>query len=365
MLTLSNRSAHSEVPIDRDVPAVLCTGLSKQYGETVAVDRMTLEVPQGALVALLGPSGGGKTTVLRLIAGFEVPDAGTIEIAGRSVAERSHFVPPERRRVGMVFQDYALFPHKSVRDNVAFGIKEKESRSQRVSDVLEMVGLADTADRMPHQLSGGQQQRVALARALAPNPAVVLLDEPFSNLDAALRDKVRNEVKQILRDAGTSAVFVTHDQDEAFGLADQIGIMLDATVVQTGRPEEVYLNPNSLAVARFLGEENVLDGEAADGYVTCELGRLALSGDRSLTGRVKVTVRPESLRLDSSNGSGASPSVPAEVVNVEFRGIYKLVYVRLPSGLTLSAVMGLHIPVTVGESVQAAVNSSVSAFPAA
>ena len=353
--------------MDGGSPAVRCAALSKRFGGTPAVDRMNFEVPQGALVALLGPSGGGKTTALRLIAGFEIPDAGRIEIAGTPVADRDHFVQPERRRVGMVFQDYALFPHKSVRDNVAFGIKAKEARYERVAEVLEMVGLGDTTDRMPHQLSGGEQQRVALARALAPNPAVILLDEPFSNLDASLRDKVRNEVKQILRDAGTSAVFVTHDQDEAFGLADQISIMLDATVVQTGRPEEVYLNPNSVDVARFLGEENILDGEAADGYVTCELGRLEISSDRSLHGPVKIAVRPESLRLYSGNGGGEGPSpessVAAEVVNIEFRGIYKLVYVRLPSGLTLSAVMGLHIPVTVGESIEAAVNSSVSAFP--
>ena len=356
---LSGRATDTPVA---DVPAVRCVGLAKRFGATIAVREASFEVGRGALMALLGPSGGGKTTLLRMIAGFESPDAGSVEIDGKTMVNGRGPVPPEQRRVGMVFQDYALFPHMSVRDNVAFGAAKGPERDDRVTSVLGLVGLESAAERMPHQLSGGEQQRVALARALAPRPAVVLLDEPFSNLDAALRARVRGEVREILRAADTAAVFVTHDQDEAFGLADQVGLLLDHTVVQVGTPEDVYLHPASLDVARFLGEANVLDGAASGGSVVCELGTLALGGDAALEGPVKVAVRPETLRLHPEPEDG--PSVAAEVVGREFHGIYKLVTLRLPSGTTLSAVMGLHVPATVGETVQVGVNSFVSAFPA-
>jgi len=360
MLALSSRSGRQKEAVDTSAPAVRCVGLTKRFDTASAVVDATFELPRGSLMALLGPSGGGKTTTLRLIAGFEIPDAGVIEVEGIVVAGAGRQVPPEQRRVGMVFQDYALFPHLSVRDNVGFGVRASADREKRVSEVLEMVGLGAEAARMPNELSGGQQQRVALARALAPNPAVVLLDEPFSNLDAALRDIVRNEVRQILHEAGASALFVTHDQDEAFGLADRVGIMLGSKVVQTGTPEEVYTNPGSLEVAKFLGEENVLDGIASDGYVTCELGRLRIGATEAADGPVKIAVRPESLRLHPEEG----PTVSAEVVGREFRGIYKLIKVRLDSGTQLSSVMGLHIPVAVGDRVEIAVNSTVSAFSA-
>ena len=347
-------------PTEVDAPAVRCIALSKRFGATVAVRDASFEVPHGALMALLGPSGVGKTTVLRLIAGFETPDAGSIEIDGHPMANGRAPVPPEQRRVGMVFQDYALFPHMTVRDNVAFGVGGGAGVQGRVDDVLRLVGLTPEAERIPSELSGGQQQRVALARALAPNPAVVLLDEPFSNLDAALRVKVRSEVRHILREAGTAAVFVTHDQEEAFGLADVVGILLDHTVVQIGTPEEVYLHPATLEIAVFLGEANVLDGQASDGHVTCELGRLSIGGESPPTGPVRVAVRPETVRLHPEDGA----SVEAVVVSREFHGIYKIVTLRLPSGARLSAVMGLHIPATVGETVRVGVNSFVSAFPA-
>ena len=362
MAAKPQESVRANAGLGADVPAVRCVGLAKRFGATVAVREASFEVGRGALMALLGPSGGGKTTLLRMIAGFESPDEGSIEIDGRTMVNGRTPVPPEQRRVGMVFQDFALFPHLSVRDNVAFGAPKGPDRDERVASVLLLVGLESSGERMPHQLSGGEQQRVALARALAPRPAVVLLDEPFSNLDAALRARVRDEVRQILRAADTAAVFVTHDQDEAFGLADQVGILLDNTVVQVGTPEDVYLHPASLDVARFLGEANVLDGVASGGSVVCELGTLAIGGDAGLTGPVKVAVRPETLRLHPDPEDG--PSVTAEVVGREFHGIYKLVTLRLPSGTTLSAVMGLHVPATVGESVQVGVNSFVSAFPA-
>lgn len=360
VFTLPTRAAEADSRANPHGPAVRCIGLSKHFNGTSAVADASIELPRSSILALLGPSGVGKTTVLRMIAGFEAPDAGVIEVEGRVVVGSGVSTPPERRRVGMVFQDYALFPHMSVRDNIRFGLSSGTSRNDRVEEVLTMVGLSFEAGKMPHELSGGQQQRVALARALAPKPAVILMDEPFSNLDAALRDMVRTEVKQILHDAQASAIFVTHDQDEAFGLADSVAIMLDSTVVQSGTPEEVYVKPATLGVARFLGEIDVLAGVAKDGWVTCELGRLQIAEGPVLNGPVNVAIRPESLRLHPDSG----PSVTAEVVNAQFRGIYKLVKVRLRSGITLTAVMGLHIPVVVGEHVEVAVNSTVAAFPA-
>ena len=213
---------------------VRCRGLTKIFGAVRAVDDMSLDVDPGEIVALLGPSGCGKTTFLRLIAGFERPDAGSVLLADEEVAGPGRFLPPERRRIGMVFQDYALFPHLSVADNVAFGLARRRRLSARgahrdaaesVGRLLALVGLEGLGARLPHEISGGQQQRVALARALAPAPAVVLLDEPFSNLDATLRAEVRAEVRGILREAGATAVFVTHDQEEALSLADRVAVM--------------------------------------------------------------------------------------------------------------------------------------------
>ena len=214
--------------------ALRCDGLSKAFGDAAAVDDASFHVTAGTVLALLGPSGCGKTTTLRLIAGLDRPDAGTIVLGGSEVQGPDVSVPPERRRVGLVFQDYALFPHLDVRANVGFGLSRRNGRAARVAETLELVGLSALASRMPHELSGGQQQRVALARALAPNPRVVLLDEPFSNLDAALRNDLRNDVRRVLRESGTTAVFVTHDQEEALSLADQVAVMIDGRVLQVG-----------------------------------------------------------------------------------------------------------------------------------
>ncbi len=341
-------------------PAVRVDRLSKSYGETPAVCDVSFEVPRGQVFALLGPSGGGKTTTLRVTAGFETPDAGAVEIDGKLVAAPGKHTPPERRRAGMVFQDYALFPHLSVRQNIAFGVPGGPRRDLAVDDVIDWVGLSDVAHRMPHQLSGGQQQRVALARALAPNPSVVLLDEPFSNLDAVLRQRVRNEIRQILREAHTTAIFVTHDQVEATALADTVGVMLGNSLIQSAAPQDLYYYPASLAVAEFLGETNVLDGRFADGRVECPLGNLPVGGVHPPNGPVKVSVRPESIRLRPDSG----PSVEADVTAVEFRGLYKVVTVRLDSGEYLAMVMGLHIEAAIGERAAVGVNSFVAAFPA-
>jgi iron(III) transport system ATP-binding protein len=307
-------------------PAIDARGVDKRFGGTRAVDGATLTVPEGELVALLGPSGSGKTTLLRVIAGFEEPDAGRVAIAGRPVAGDGAWVEPEHRRIGMVFQDGALFPHLTVERNVAFGA----SRRERVAECLELVGLSGRAASYPHELSGGERQRVALARALAADPEVVLLDEPFASLDAGLRDALRAEVAGILRAAGTSALLVTHDQAEALSLAGTVAVMREGRVEQVGTPEEIYERPQSRWVAEFLGEADVIPGTASQGMVECELGRFGAASE--LAGRVSVVIRPESVAIGSGPASGHAEGV---VVARSFYGHDQLVHVELPSGLRL------------------------------
>jgi len=325
--------------------AIVLRGVEKAFGAVRAVRPATLAVQRGELFAVLGPSGCGKTTLLRLIAGFERPDAGTIEVGGRVLADGDRedaWVPPEGRRIGMVFQDYALFPHLSVADNVAFGLRGassawwRGSRSldRRARSTLELVGLQHKAERFPHELSGGERQRVALARALAPEPELVLLDEPFSSLDATLRAGLRREVELILREAEASAVLVTHDQEEALSLADRVAVMREGAVVQTGTPQEVYHRPHDRWTAQFVGEVNVLPGVADPVGVNTELGffELALPAD---PGIIRVAVRPEQLELRRDDAGNAT------VADREFRGhdvLYRLrhetggqVLVQLPS----------------------------------
>ena len=259
-----------------------CQGLSKSFDGQRILSDLSLRVEAGQFVALLGPSGCGKTTTLRLIAGFETPDAGTISIQGRRVADATKNLPPEQRNIGMVFQEYALFPHLSVADNISFGLRvSRGAKKQRVNELLELVGLDGLADRMPHALSGGQQQRVALARALAPSPAILLLDEPFSNLDAALRTQVRMEVHGILSAASVTSVFVTHDQEEALSLGDQVAVMFDGRIAQISTPQQIYTRPATAEVAAFVGEANFLPGTAEGSYARSELGSVALVEDAS------------------------------------------------------------------------------------
>jgi iron(III) transport system ATP-binding protein len=315
--------------------AITLEAIAKSFGATHAVRGASLEVEHGELMAVLGPSGCGKTTLLRLIAGFEAPDGGYVQVGGETVAGTGVFVPPEKRRVGMVFQDYALFPHLTVEANIAFGLsrRPREERRGLTRRTLELVGLQHKAGRHPHELSGGERQRVALARALAPEPEVVLLDEPFSSLDATLRADLRREVELILRDAEATALLVTHDQEEALSLADRLAVMREGRIVQVGAPEEVYGRPASRWAAQFVGEVNVLAGVARGGGVETELGRFDLRAPA--TGTVHVAVRPEQLELSAGHDGNA------EVVSREFRGhdvLYRLrheggrtVLVQLPS----------------------------------
>ncbi len=334
---------------------VEATGLVKRFGPTTAVDSVDVSVQSGELLALLGPSGCGKTTTLRLLAGFERPDAGAIQLAGETVVGPKTFVPPERRRIGVVFQDYALFPHLSVTDNVGFGVRDKARRSERVSAMLALVGLTDKARRRPHELSGGEQQRVAIARALAPDPAIVLLDEPFSNLDAALRSRVRGEVRDILAAARATSIFVTHDQEEALSVADRVAVMRDGRVLQCDTPARLYEHPEDRFVATFVGDADVLTG-ASDGVMcTTPIGKIPLV-QPSPSGSVEVVLRPEHVRL-RLDGSG-----DAIVVRVVFFGHDQLVEVRLGTGERVRARLRPEAEFHEGERVAVNVNTPVVAF---
>jgi iron(III) transport system ATP-binding protein len=301
-----------------DGTAIRLDGVTKRFGDVVAVRGAHLAVVGGEIVALLGPSGCGKTTLLRTIAGFERPDGGRVEIGGRRVAAEDAWVPPEGRGVGMVFQDYALFPHLTVAENVGFGLPRRD-RAQRVPALLALVDLCGLGERYPHELSGGQQQRVALARALAPSPRVVLLDEPWSNVDPQLRAELRDEVAAVLRPLRVTALLVTHDREEAFSLADRIALMRDGEIVQVGTPEELYFAPADRWAAEFVGAGNLLPGRAVSGSVETPIGVFPCGGE---AGEVEVLVRPELIAL------APHPDGAGEVVAREFRGhdvLYRVV----------------------------------------
>ena len=341
-------SGHAITP-----PAVRIRDLARHYGALRAVDGLDLDVMPTEMLTVLGPSGCGKTTMLRLIAGLEAPDAGTIEIGGRRVAGAGAAVPPERRRVGMVFQDFALFPHLSVRDNIAYGLRRDPDRGVRVRELLELIDLVDAAAHMPYQLSGGMQQRVALARALAPRPDVVLLDEPFSNLDAALRTQLRGDVREILRAAGTAAIFVTHDQDEALTLGDRMAVMVRGRVEQCAPPEVVYGEPATPFVATFVGIANLIHADCHGQLATTRLGTVRLVGPRDARteGRALVVIRPEHLDI------AEAPDGPADagswrVLRRRFAGTEILYEVAAPDGERLWVEAGPGVRrLRVGDSV--------------
>jgi iron(III) transport system ATP-binding protein len=329
--------------------AIHCHELVKHFGSARALDRFELEVVPGQIMALLGPSGCGKTTALRTIAGFEAPDEGTVTIGDEIVAGDAAFVPPERRRVGMVFQDYALFPHMTVADNVAYGLAP--GKRQRAGEVLDLVSLADRTDSMPHELSGGEQQRVALARALAPDPTVILLDEPFSNLDAALRDRMRRDVRLILKEAGATAVFVTHDQEEALAIADVVAVMRSGTVLQAGTPQQIYRKPADPWTAWFLGESEFVPGVARVGSVETSIGVFPQS--TAMRGDVLVMIRPEWVHLIADRDG------PAVIVDREFYGHDQVLELELPDGRRLRSRIGPTLALDVGDRVAIGIDELV------
>jgi len=314
--------------------ALVLTGVSKSFGAVTAAERLDLSLEKGSILSLLGPSGCGKTTVLRLIAGFETPDEGTIEIDGLTVFGAGVNLPPEKRRAGMVFQDYALFPHLDVYRNTAFGLSGNEERKRtRVDEVLSLVGLTGLEHRMPHQLSGGQQQRLALARAIAPGPGVMLLDEPFSNLDAMLRVQIRGEIRDILKRSGASAVFVTHDRDEAFFMGDRVSVMSGGMLEQTGTPYELFHRPETKFVAEFLGTADFVPCSLRGGVAETEIGPLPCPyyGETGGEG-FHILVRPDDITVTESCSEGNG-----EVTSLTFRGTNYLYRVKLDSGTVVHA----------------------------
>jgi iron(III) transport system ATP-binding protein len=315
------------------LPSVALSGVRKAFGDVVALDEVDLALEQGTVLALLGPSGCGKTTALRLVSGFERPDAGSVEIDGRLVASPSTMVPPERRRVGLVFQDLALFPHLSARQNVAYGIRRERDHRARTDQLLELVGMDRDAERMPHELSGGMQQRIALARALAPRPDVLLLDEPFSSLDQAMRTQLRAEVRQILREARQSAIFVTHDQGEALTVADTVAVMTRGRVIQVASPELIYTEPATPFVATFVGVSNLVGAELGAGMATTRFGpvRLIPGAERPSIGHALVLLRPEHFHVGEippGDGTGEAWAV----IDRRFSGSEILLELRADDG---------------------------------
>jgi iron(III) transport system ATP-binding protein len=320
--------------------------LSYAYDANQVITGLSFALERGAIGCLLGPSGGGKTTALRCIAGFETAQAGEIRIAGRVVSGPGTMVAPEKRRIGMVFQDYALFSHLTVAGNIAFGLRAapRAERAARVRELAELVGLTAALDKYPHEISGGQQQRVALARALAPRPELLLLDEPFSNLDIDLRERLSLEVREIIKASGATAVLVTHDQQEAFAMADEIGILHDGRIQQWDVPYNLYHRPANRFVADFVGQGVFLPARALpSGRLEIELG--VLQGDGPGTADLEVLLRPDDVVHDD-----AAPT-RAEVLHKAFRGAEILYTLRLESGRKVLALVPSHHNHALGEKI--------------
>lgn len=327
--------------------------VTHRYGRALAVDDVSVTVAAGEIVCLCGPSGCGKSTLLRIAAGLEPLQVGGVRVGGRMVAGAAGVVPPERRGIGLVFQDYALFPHLSVLDNVRFGLSTlpADEQRRRAMDALGQVGMADYAAAFPHHLSGGQQQRVALARALAPRPAVLLLDEPFSGLDARLREQVRDETLHVLKRNGAATMLVTHDAEEAMFLADRIVLMRDGRVVQAGSPVELYTRPTESFAASFFGEVNRLSGVARGGAVETPFGSLPVDADARGCGApdgqmVDILIRPEALLLaplSTAPPAGGLPTL-ARVMAARLLGRSSLVHLGIPDGRGGSLHLHARVP---------------------
>lgn len=350
-------------PATATTAAVQIKNLHKAFGRVPAIKDVSLGVHEGEILGLLGPSGCGKTTLLRLIAGLDTPDQGTITLGERLVSSPRVFVPPEQRSVGMVFQDFALFPHLTVFENIAFGLQQqrlsKKQIQERVTAVLALVHLQGMAKRYPHELSGGQQQRVALARAIAPQPAVILLDEPLSNLDAQARLQLREELRAILKTAGTTAIFVTHDQEEALSLSDRLAVMRQGCIEQVGTPEEIYSQPASRFVAGFISQANFLSARAQGSYALTDIGTFPLLEAMPAV-QGELMIREEDLRLQ--------PQPPSEstliVRDRQFLGREYRYCVQTPTGKELHARLPVDVVIPVGATVSlTAAAEAVRFFP--
>lgn len=328
--------------------AVELKDVTKKYeAKKVVIDKLSLQLRKEEILVLSGPSGCGKTTTLRMIAGILQPDEGSVIIEDRIVSG-SKWIPPEQRPVGMVFQDYALFPHLSVEKNVGFGLRgsDKSKKNEIVERNLKLVGLLTKKHRFPHELSGGEKQRVALARALAPAPKVVLLDEPFSNLDAYLRVRVREEIRQILKKAKASTIFVTHDQEEALALADRVAVFNNGRIEQLGTPEEVYHRPLTRFVADFIGQANFVLGRVESGGIVTELGIWPAPADLEKGTELKVMLRPHDVNLE------IDPDSSNYIDTRQFLGEENLYSIVLPSGQKILSTMPSHAVFQIGESVK-------------
>lgn len=323
--------------------AVETEALNKSFGPVRAVADLDLQIHQGEILAVVGPSGCGKTTLLRLLAGFEQPDSGVIRLQDRLVAGPGVFVPPEQRGVGMVFQDYALFPHLTVMENVAFGLQRlpKARREREVEEWLAAVGLKGCGGAYPHELSGGERQRVALARALVPEPVLVLMDEPFSNLDADRRMQVREEVQEVLRRLGATVVFVTHDQEEALFMGDRLAVINQGRLEQVDCPDTVFARPATRFVAEFLGQTDFVAGEVVPGGIRTEVGLVPQALDLPPGERVELAVRADDVEVvpaGAGSSGAAAQGAEAQVVARLYKGIYNVYRLRLPSGLVLHSL---------------------------
>jgi iron(III) transport system ATP-binding protein len=342
------------------VSRVTLSDLGKAFGGHTVLHHVDLDVADGEIMAVLGSSGCGKTTMLRIIAGFLDPDAGTVAFDGHPVAGGGTDVSPQRRRVGYVPQEGALFPHLDVRGNILFGLPRKERSDERLAEMLELAELPrSVADAFPHQLSGGQQQRVALARALAPHPRVVLLDEPFSSLDASLRTSAGRAVTRVLRAAGTTALLVTHDQGEALSLADRVAVMRDGRIVQVDDPVGLYRGPVDIEVAAFVGGASALPAVLVGDRAACVLGEVLVTEGQEPDGAVTVLVRPEQLRLTRE---GPGPAY-ATVLEVSFYGAYATVALLLEDGSSATARVRADEVPQVEDKVTVEVVGPVRAFP--
>ena len=331
------------------VPVIAVAGLTKTYpgSDEEAVDELSFAVNEGEVLAILGPSGCGKTTTLRLLAGFEVPDAGDVRLRDRIVASAEKWVPPEKRGLGMVFQHTALFPHLTAVQNVTYGLTKMKGEQKRrtANDMLDLVGMAGLGQRYPHQLSGGQQQRVALARALAPSPLVLLMDEPFGSLDADMRSQMRREVKALLARLGTTTIIVTHDQEEAFLMADRILLLHEGRLQQLNTPDNIYHRPASRFQAKFVGLADFVPATVADRRVSTELGEFPYDAIPPRE-TVDLMVRPDDIEIEpDTKGTGV-------IVDREFKGADNLYSVRLPSGQVVRAVHSSEPVYTVGQQVR-------------